>query len=73
MCVRVVKLEMRDNVLERVRIIDSLVRHDTIREAILTCAQKLTKVSLIYRTETKTRKWKNEEVKSKNGYAQKYR
>jgi len=48
-------------------------RCDTIRDAILTCAQKLTRVSLIYRTEPTTKKWKTEKVNSKNGYAQKYR
>ena len=45
----------------------------TIRDAVLTCAQKLTRVSLIYRTEPTTKKGKTEEIlKSKNGYAQKY-
>jgi len=53
-------------------ILDSCKRkYDTIRDAILTCAQKLTRVSLIYRTEPTTKKWKTE--KRKNGYAQKYR
>ena len=37
----------------------------TIRDAILTCAQKLTRISLIYRTEPTTKKWKTEKVKSK--------
>ena len=38
------------------------------------CAQRLTLVGLIYRTEPKTEKWKKEKKrKSKNGYAQKYR
>ena len=49
------------------------IRHDTIREASLTCARKLTQVSLIYRTEPKTKKWKKEELKRNNGYAQNYR
>jgi len=45
----------------------------TIRDAVLMCAQKLTRVSLIYRTEPTTKKGKTEEIlKSKNGYAQKY-
>ena len=35
-------------------------RRDTIRDAVLTCAQKLTLVSLIYRTEPTTKKWKTE-------------
>jgi len=33
------------------------VLYDTIREAILTCAQKLTRVSLIYSTVPTTQKW----------------
>ena len=37
----------------------------TIREAILTCAGKPTRVSLIYRTEPTTKKCKTEKVKSK--------
>ena len=41
------------------------LRNDTIRYAILTCAQKLTWVSLIYRTEPTTKKWKTEKLKSK--------
>jgi len=41
------------------------LRYDTIRDAILTCAQKPTWVSLIYRTETTTKKWKTEKLKSK--------
>ena len=43
------------------------VRYDTIRDAILTCAQ----VSLIYRTERTTKKWEKENQVSKPGYAQK--
>jgi len=35
-----------------------------IRDAILTCAQKPAWVSLIYRTETKTKKCKTEKVKT---------
>ena len=34
--------------------------YDTIRDAILTCAPKPTRVSLIYRTEPTTEKWKTE-------------
>jgi len=34
-----------------------VLRYDTIRDAILTCAQKLIYVSLIYRTEATTKKW----------------
>jgi len=41
-----------------------LVRHDTIRDAILTCAQKPTRVSLIYCTEPTTEKWKTEKLKN---------
>jgi len=33
--------------------------YDTIRDAILTCARKPTWVSLTYRTETTTKKWKS--------------
>ena len=43
--------------------------YDTIRDAILMCAQKPTWVSLIYCTEMTTNKCKTEKVK--NGYAQK--
>jgi len=39
--------------------------YDTIRDAILTCAQKLTQVSLIYRKEPKTKKWKKKNQKVK--------
>jgi len=46
-------------------------RYDTIRDVILTCARKPTRVSLIYPTETTTKKCKTEKLKSKNGYAQK--
>ena len=42
--------------------------YDTIRDAILTCARKLTWVSLIYRTETTTKKCKTEKLQSKNEY-----
>jgi len=53
-----------------------VIRNDTIRDAILTCNQKLTRVSLIYRTEPTTKKWKKAEKKLKskrNGCAKKYR
>ena len=40
------------------------IGNDTIRDAILTCARKPTQVSLIYRTETTTKKWKREKLKS---------
>jgi len=36
-----------------------------LRDAILTCAQKLTWVGLIYRTEPTTEKWKTEKTKKK--------
>ena len=42
------------------------IRYDTIRDAILTCAEKLTRGSLIYRTEPKTKK-------VENGQKRKYR
>ena len=41
-----------------------------IRDAFLTCAQK---VSLIYHTEPKTKNWEKEKLKSEKRYAQKYR
>jgi len=41
------------------------MRYDTIRDVILTCNQKLTWVSLIYRTDPTTKKWKTEKLKSK--------
>ena len=44
-----------------------------IRDAIFTCAQILTQISLIYRTEPKTKKRRKEKLKSKKGYAHKYR
>jgi len=49
----------------------SLLRYDTIRDAILACARKPTRISLIYRTEPTTIKCKREKLKSKDGYAQK--
>jgi len=39
--------------------------YDTIRDAVFTCAQKLTRVSLIYRTEPTTKKWKNRKSKKR--------
>ena len=36
------------------------IRYDTVRDAILTCAQKPTRVSLIYGTEPTTKKWNTE-------------
>ena len=46
-----------------------LIRYDTIRDDISTCARKPTWVGLIYRTETTTKNCKTEKLKSKNGYA----
>ena len=37
-------------------------KYDTIRDAILTCARKPTRVSLIYRTESTTKKCKTEKL-----------
>ena len=47
--------------------------YDMIRDAILTCARKPTWVSLIYRTEPTSKKWKKQKKtkKQKNRYAQK--
>jgi len=39
------------------------IRYDIIRDAIFTCNQKLTWVSLIYSTEPTTEKWKNRKTK----------
>jgi len=39
------------------------IRYDTIRDAILTCARKPTRLSLIYRMETTTKKCKNRKTK----------
>jgi len=47
------------------------LRYDTIQNTILTCARKLTWVSLIYRTEPTAKKCKTRKLKCKNGYAQK--
>jgi len=41
------------------------ILYDTIRDAILTCARNPTWVSLIYRTESTTKKCKTEKLKSK--------
>jgi len=46
-------------------LLEMSLRYDAIQDAILMCAQKLTLVNLIYRTEPKTKKWKKEELKSK--------
>ena len=43
-------------------------RYDTIRDAILTCAQKPTWIGLIYRTETTTKNCKTQKLKSKSRY-----
>ena len=50
--------------------IQVIMRHGTIRDAILTCARKPTWVCWIYCTESTTKKCKTEKLKSKNGYAQ---
>jgi len=42
--------------------------YDTIRDAILTCARKPTRIGLIYRTETTTKNCKTEKLKSKCRY-----
>jgi len=42
--------------------------HGTIRDAILTCARKPTRVGLIYSTETTTKKCKTEKLKSNSRY-----
>jgi len=51
-----------------------LTLDETIRDAVLSCAQKLTRVSLISRTEpTKSGKKQKKKLNSKNRHAQKYR
>jgi len=45
--------------------LSNAIRYDTIRDAILTCARKLTWVGLIYRTEPTTKKCKNRKTKSR--------
>jgi len=47
-------VESLESVLENKRKATVGRIYDTIRDAILTCAQKLTRVSLIYRTEPTT-------------------
>jgi len=42
--------------------------YDAIRDAILTCARKPTRVGLIYRTETTTKNCKTEKLKCKSRY-----
>ena len=46
-------------------LLSNTIRCDSIRDAILTCAQKLTWVSSIYRTEPNSQKWKTEKLKTK--------
>ena len=41
---------------DTVHVVSPTIRYDTIRGAILTCARNPTSVSLIYRTETTTKK-----------------
>ena len=48
--------------------VSGLERYDTIRGAILTCAQTLTWVSLVYRTEPTTKKWKKWKTKKTTGF-----
>ena len=44
----------------------SYCRYDTIRDAILTCARKPTRVGLIHRTEPTSKNCKTDKLKSKN-------
>jgi len=55
--------------------LDPALRYVALRDASLTCAQKLTRVSLIYRTDRQLKSVERERKKrkSKNGYAQKCR
>jgi len=43
---------------------DASNKFDTMPDATLTCGQKLTRVSLICRTEPTTEKWKTEKLKT---------
>jgi len=43
--------------------VEVALKFHTTRDAISTCAQKPTRVSLIYRTEPTTNKWKTEKLK----------
>ena len=43
------------------RRVDRLMLRDTIRDAVLTCTRKLTRVSLFYRTEPTTNGWGKEQ------------
>jgi len=59
-CLQIVMLQPRTNssvmtIVEKAR--------ETIQGGVLACNQKLTWVSLIYRTEPTTKKWKNQKVK----------
>jgi len=40
------------SLFRQIKAAHNTIRHDTIRDAVLTCAQKPTRVSLIYRTNT---------------------
>jgi len=67
-CLSIIGIENRNDVVAVFVWCDPLAaethdryEYDTIRDAILTCAQKLT---LIYPTEQTTKKWKNEKAKS---------
>jgi len=53
-----------NNELVELFVVDDMQLNHTMRDAILTCAQKLTRVSLIYRTEPTTEKWKIEKLKT---------
>jgi len=58
-----------DTVVSNLGLLETISRnmrnagYDTILDAILTRARKPTRVSLIYRTETTTEKWKNRKTK----------
>ena len=54
-----------NNTIRAMQHVARVIRYDTIRDAILTCARKPTWVSLIYRTEPTTKKCKNRRTKSR--------
>ena len=58
-------LNTRHNELRYRRARSSTPSYDTIRDAIITCARKPTRVSSIYRTEPTTKKCKTEKLDSR--------
>ena len=63
-CLQIIMLQPSTNSSVAMTIVAKA--RETIQGGVLACNQKLTWVSLIYRTEPTTKKWKNQKVK-KNG------